>query len=64
MSTQPKNLLDPTQTPSHIYYRSGGSLPETGVYKGDLRDGIPEELRQKMKPKVFPEKKSVLDRSS
>ena len=59
-----KILLDPTSSPSHIYYRPGGSLPETGAYKGDLRDGIPEELRQKMKPKAFPEKKLILSKNN
>ena len=59
-----KSQLDKTAAPSFIYYRSGGSLPETGAYKGDLRDGIPEELRQKMRPKVFPEKKLILPKNN
>jgi len=58
-----KSQLDPTAAPSFIYYRSGGSLPETAP-SCDLRDGIPEELRQKMKPKTFPKKKLVLSKNN
>jgi len=62
-NSEPKNQLDPSLCPSFLWARSGGELPSIAP-SCDLRDGIPEELRQKMKPKTFPKKKLVLSKNN